>query len=64
MFNLAMFADTMESLYKLSYDAGFYTNETIASFVKMGTIGPDAYKRITGEDYVAESTKVASQPSA
>ncbi|QNQ84441.1 XkdX family protein [Lactobacillus sp. PV037] len=37
------------------YDMGLYTKATIASFVQMGCVGPDAYKRITGDDY-AKST--------
>lgn len=54
-FNMSDFSTTMESLYKQSYDNGFYSNETIAGFVRTGSIGPDAYKRITSKDY-AERT--------
>ena len=42
---------SFEYFYKLYYDMGIYTKETIASFVKMGCVGPDAYKRITGDNY-------------
>lgn len=47
---------TMEKLYKASYDAGFYTNETIAGFVKNGSLDKAGYERITGEPY-EEATK-------
>lgn len=51
-FDFSSISAVLEQLYKSSYDAGFYNKETIAGFVKGGSIGPDAYKRITGDDYV------------
>lgn len=48
MFDLAA---SFEYFYKKYYNMGLYTKATIAKFVKMGCVGPDAYKRITGDDY-------------
>lgn len=48
MFDLAK---SFEFFYKKYYDMGIYTKKNIANFVKMGCVGSDAYKRITGDDY-------------
>lgn len=45
------FSTTFERLYKLYYDMGIYTKADIKSFVQLGCVGSDAYKRITGDDY-------------
>lgn len=49
--NIEQFRAGFELLYRNCYNWGYFTKETIAGFVKLGTIGPDAYKRITGDDY-------------
>ncbi|QNQ80772.1 XkdX family protein [Lactobacillus sp. PV034] len=59
MFDLAK---SFEFFYKKYYDMGIYTKKNIANFVKMGCVGSDAYKRITGENYEernSESTTTA-----
>ena len=50
MTNSAIF----ESLYQYLYDVGVYTKEVVAGFVNL-KIDEAAYKRITGDDYVAPS---------
>lgn len=46
------FAAFFEASYKYLYNAGVYTKATIAGYVGK-TIDEAAYKRITGDDYVA-----------
>ncbi len=43
-----------ESLYKYLYDAGVYTKSVVAGYVGK-SIDAAAYKRITGDDYVAQT---------
>ena len=45
-----------ESLYKYLLSVNVYTKATIAGYVGK-TIDEAAYKRITGDDYVAPSAK-------
>lgn len=45
-------AAIFESLYQYLFNVGVYDKTIIASFVG-NTIDADAYKRITGDDYVA-----------
>lgn len=45
-------ASIYESLYLYLYNVRVYDKAVIASFVG-NTIDADAYKRITGDDYVA-----------
>lgn len=50
MFN---FAASFEIIWTNLYKFGVMTKEQIAYYVRLGTIGPDAYKRITGDEYHA-----------
>lgn len=43
-----------ESLYEYLFSVNVYTKATIAGYVGK-TIDAEAYKRITGDDYVAPS---------
>lgn len=45
-------AKIYESLYAYLYKVGVYNQAKVASYVGL-TIDANAYKRITGEDYVA-----------
>lgn len=45
-------ARIFESLYAYLYSVGIYNKTMVASFVG-NKIDADAYKRITGDDYVA-----------
>ena len=45
-----------ESLYQYLFSVNVYTKAMIAGYVGK-TIDADAYKRITGDDYVAPSSK-------
>lgn len=45
-------ASVFESLYTYLYKVGVYDQAKVASYVGL-TIDAAAYKRITGEDYVA-----------
>ncbi|RHW48705.1 XkdX family protein [Lactobacillus bombicola] len=47
-------SQVFESLYKYLYDAGVYTKSVIAGYVGK-SIDAASYKRITGEDYVAQT---------
>lgn len=46
------FINAFESLYQYLYSVNVYTKAMIAGYVGK-TIDADAYKRITGDDYVA-----------
>lgn len=48
-------AAIFESLYQYLFNVGVYDKNVIAGFVG-NTIDADAYKRITGDDYVAQTT--------
>ena len=48
--------NAFESLYQYLFSVNVYTKETIAGYVGK-TIDGDAYRRITGDDYVAPSAK-------
>lgn len=48
------FMNAFESLYQYLYSVNVYTKAMIAGYVGK-TIDADAYKRITGDDYVAPS---------
>ena len=45
-------ASIFESLYTYLYKVGVYNQTKVASYVGL-TIDANAYKRITGDDYVA-----------
>ena len=47
-------ASIYESLYQYLYNVRVYDKTVIASFVG-NTIDADAYKRITGDDYVPQT---------
>ena len=49
-------ASIFESLYTYLYKVGVYNQAKVASYVGL-TIDADAYKRITGDDYVAQTAK-------
>lgn len=51
-------AKIFEKLYSYLYTVGTYDKAKVASFVGK-TIDADAYKRITGDDYV-ETTEAAN----
>ncbi len=51
-------AKIFEKLYSYLYTVGTYDKAKVASFVGK-TIDTDAYKRITGDDYV-ETTEAAN----
>lgn len=60
-FDFSSIYSNLESLCKSSLDNGYFTDNTIASFVEQGTFDPAGYKRITGDDYVAgNQTTVAN----
>ncbi len=41
----------MFNIVKRYYEAGYYSNEDVAKFVKMNKITIEQYEEITGEDY-------------
>lgn len=49
-------ASIYESLYAYLYKVGVYSKAKVASYVGL-LIDADAYKRITGDDYVAQTAK-------
>ena len=41
----------MYDIVKRYYDAGYYTDEDVAKFVKKGKLTPEQYEEITGKPY-------------
>ena len=41
----------MFKIVKRYYKKGYYSKEDVAKFVRSGSITPEQYKEITGDDY-------------
>lgn len=42
-----------ENIYKMEYQAGMIDKPTVHSYVALGILSADGYRRITGDDYSA-----------
>lgn len=63
-FNFTSMFNTLETMYKSSYDLGLYTKKQIAGFVRNGSLDEDGYKRITGDDYESRTENTMVPPEA
>lgn len=45
------------NMYQMDYQFGWYTKDQIKNLVVQGFLSAENYKKIVGEDYVAEPTQ-------
>ena len=55
MMGVVQMLNIFKNLATMFYNSGYYDKAIIASFVKIGTLNADDYKKITGDEYAAPS---------
>lgn len=49
------------NMYQMDYQFGWYTKDQMKNLVVQGFLSAENYKKIVGEDYVAETTNQPAQ---
>lgn len=60
---MLMFTFDFTNMYREEYQWGWIDKYKLQNYVQLGTLKPENYKKIVGEDYVAPQAQPA-QPNA